>query len=773
VTPTVAEAVHRALARDTMLTLAHDAEEAMTIVSNRDREAIVSESALFELAVERYLVQADAGRQPESGADQNWSFRSAGNAHAATILRFCDFMGIPLGPGLDVEGRYETALAELRPAAGRPALDRFAEVNITYRLVRSLRLANRVDDALRLSSPLDPDFFYASGAEPRSGDMHFETGAALLAKGQPRQVFTALGELEQTYWVATKASSFSTRHRYAFILGLADQALGRTDAAIERLEWALEHLAERRIPDTRHDVYELSLKLAFAELLAATGRQTDRAASVAAAALDIAEQIRGRWGVIARARTPLSVAFRRVYGDAALLAAALPGAAAARLGLRVCLSAKQTGFASHMRAGDLLLAGPLRGLVTDVLAAEGVDPQDLSTDVDALREQRARQDRKLDMLRRRIEKAITPMLADTILPTPPDMNDLLAAIGPRYALDYAGLPDTLAKRTNWFHTLTEPTGTVHFEQFHPGEHFGAYFEERDGQAPWMDRLAHAGRDNHPDWYGLAQEVLPGRLLDLLRHTGDDEPIELVVSAHQVLSMLPWVALEIDGTGTQLLRRAVLTQTPVLTCLCGKEPPTVTGPALVRLVAPAEGGVRIERESWTWRLPLTDGLAALSRCTLDDLPPHAVAHPTVSSALADADADWELVHIATHGYGTGFDQYLNIPEETATGGRLSAAQALALRWPSSTVMASCKVGRLVNVADAEPLSFVTAVLTAGSRCVVAPIDTVLDISAGRMAAHLVERVRRSPVRLEYALREAQIEYAVDRVASWALFNAYVT
>jgi hypothetical protein len=88
------------------------------------------------------------------------------------------------------------------------------------------------------------------------------------------------------------------------------------------------------------------------------------------------------------------------------------------------------------------------------------------------------------------------------------------------------------------------------------------------------------------------------------------------------------------------------------------------------------------------------------------------------------------------------------------------------------MASCQIGRLVNVEDAEPLSFVTAVLTGGGRCVVAAIDDVPDLPAGRMAAHLVELVRVGGVRMDHALRRAQLRRMRDHVAEWALFNAYV-
>ncbi|MER5456084.1 CHAT domain-containing protein [Micromonospora sp. NPDC002389] len=748
----------------------------MTIVRDRDRTAVVvsDEYALFRLAVHRYLLQADGDRNPaESRVDQDWSFRSMGMVQAASILRFCAFMGVRLDCGRDVEDLYRAALAELRPCGdAHPARDRLAEVTATHRLVRSLRTAGKLDEALRLSTRLGPDFFYASGAEPRFADLQFEIGACLLEMGRPAQVFSALGELEKTYWETSAARSYSTRHRHDFILALAEQGRAEQGAAIDRMEAALGHLTTHRISDTRHDVYELSLTLTYAEMLADSEAHHHRAIELAELALGIAERIRGRWGVIARARTPLSRAFRRVYGDVALLTARLPGASAARLGLRVCLSAKQTGFAGHLRAGELLLAPRLRGLMAEVLAVEQAESSDLVGDDEALRDNRRKQERMLAELHERILKRVNPMLADMILPTPTDVSDLLRVVGDRHALDFAGLPDTLGGGTNWFRTLTTPDGHVQFERFRPGPHFADYFHGLDGRRAWVDRLDEAREHHRPDWHALALEILPAELIRRLRDTAStDEPIELLVSAHQELSLLPWAALEIDSGGTLLLHHAVITQTPVLTCLSRPHPPFVSGPALVRLVA--EGAVWIDRERGAWGLPATGGSVPLSRCPLQGEAPRTMARSRLSAELINPEEQWRFIHVAAHGGGTGLDQHLRLPEETATAGSLTAAYALALRWPESALMASCHIGRLVNVEDAEPLGFVMAVLTGGSQCVVAAIDRVPNLPAGRMAGHLVRLVRGGSVRLDHALRRAQLKLArTEHVVSWALFNTYV-
>jgi hypothetical protein len=57
------------------------------------------------------------------------------------------------------------------------------------------------------------------------------------------------------------------------------------------------------------------------------------------------------------------------------------------------------------------------------------------------------------------------------------------------------------------------------------------------------------------------------LLGELAGADPDDPIELLISAHSWLSLVPWPALEIPAPGRpRLIERAVLTQTPVFTYL---------------------------------------------------------------------------------------------------------------------------------------------------------------------------------------------------------------
>ena len=101
------------------------------------------------------------------------------------------------------------------------------------------------------------------------------------------------------------------------------------------------------------------------------------------------------------------------------------------------------------------------------------------------------------------------------------------------------------------------------------------------------------------------------------------------------------------------------------------------------------------------------------------------------------------------------------------------RALTLRWPQSLLIASCQIGRLVNIEHAEPLNFVTAVLVGGAEQVVACIDNVDDFSAGLIATEIVERTRAGGTRLEVALREAQLDLLDGKWTdmAWILFAAY--
>jgi hypothetical protein len=357
------------------------------------------------------------------------------------------------------------------------------------------------------------------------------------------------------------------------------------------------------------------------------------------------------------------------------------------------------------------------------------------------------------------------MLAAIVLPPPVDVTQLFDVLGTRHALDYVGLPDTLTDRTNWFRTLILPDRTVEFECFDVGEHFAEFFHGSGTTDAWLGRLREASGPSGPDWRGLAVELLPPSLLSQLRAGSDTEPIELLISAHLSLSMLPWAALKVDDAGTRLVTRAVITQTPVLTCLADRDLPAVTGPALVHLVPDPE--LEVEFECRAWELAVFRDRATLAAGTVGTPVATPEIGESLEATLTPRPTGWRFLHVAAHGDGLGLAQYLDVPPRP-----LLAGHALWLSWPESVLMASCHVGRLVNIAETEPLSLVMALLTGGSRCVVAAMDEIADISTGRLAADLVAQVRANPTRLDVALRKAQLDLVTRQEYLWALFSAYV-
>ena len=783
------EDVRRVLARDDLLTMAADADQAVGIV--RQREALArrtkDEKSLFSVALEHYLTAArDDGKQ--------WALRAQAWKHAGVIVQFGDLVGIPaeLPANLHYSAAELHALSLSQLADGQAAGPRDLALHAfhRYRAARDLRMAGRIDDALRLSS-VDRDSLNGSGAEPHMAHLMYETGAAYLTAGQPGDAADCLREMD-SYFTGPRAAGFPTRYRFDLIRALAQWDNGDLGAG-EGLRTALRRVgrAPAAIDDDRpqpaRGIERLSVTLARAEFLAALGRtDSDRAEAVRLGlrALRIADDVRGRWQIIARSRAPLAVVFQRVYGDIALLAARLTGAGAAELGFRVALSAKQTGFAARMRTGRRLLSPKVRNIIEAIVAAEA-GPRGLETGSGS--------DKKLDRLRFELAEAVSPMLADTVLPPPADLSKLIRVIGNRYALDYLELTDSLAGTPSLFRTLMRPGGRMSFERFEPSPYYSRFFahaRRRQNLAALLNRAlpAPARRDrdfvggaltdeDHRvvgdagafDWADLAEQILPGELRTDLSTAG--QPVPLVISAHSWLSLVPWPALTVtgaDGRPARLVERAIVTQTPAFTCLHHRRPPPVTGAALIRLVGMNEDGVDVSAERGAWGLDAVPDGQPLSSAPVASGEIPAWLSGSLSEALETADG-WGFVHIAAHGNGEGLTQRLQIPGEP-----LSFGQALTLRWPGSVLMASCHVGRVLNVAEAEPLNLVMGLLSGGARCVVAGITSIDDWGTGKAASEIVRAIRGNVVSLDIALRAAQLaavrEAAPER--EWALLGAYL-
>jgi CHAT domain len=760
-------AVRKALARDDLLMLAREAEGAVGIVLGHKgarTQEFDNEAALFSEALRR---QRETAGNTETAAIRLRALTAAG-----IIVRFCQLVDIPIAAeGEDVHaGQFHNEALELlrdaREVRGGEELDRdlYHGITIQHPAIRDLRLSGRYETAIELARR-DEKEFAGSGADQGLAAYQFELAAALLLDGQAAQVRPALIESEQGYW-STEAGAFTSRHRFDEALALGAWAEGDLGEASARLRRARQHLHETGHHEERWDIEDLLVALTQADLLAASDDRSPAAVSGAAdrirEALDITERIRERWKVISRSRSPLSVAFRRIYGDIALAASAFTGQRIALLGLRAALSAKQTGFALRMRTGRAALTdgSQVRNLVNLVVAAE--------TDTAVSSAVTGTVDATLTGYRRSLQRAVSPMLADTVLPAPSDPAHVTGLVDDRYALDYVNLPDTSTgwtKRTNWFRTMIEPGGAVTFDQLSIGTELATFI--RQAEHPDVELPLVLGG---LDWQALAADLLPPVLRDRLLEVAETAPAKLIISAHSELSLMPWAALKLDQH-TRLINGAIIAQTPVLTCLAESRPPSVAGPALVELASadPSHGlpGINVELEQLAWQLvDRQDGQVPLSECAVSLEPVPVQVPGPLATALAKHAGRWHLLHIASHGEGSGLDQTLYLREE-----QVSAGRALTLRWPESVLMASCHVGRLVNVADGEPLNLVMALLAGGSHCVVAGIDTVPDELTSGIAADMVKLCQKREIGLDAALREAQLRKTRYPERMWALISAY--
>ncbi len=778
------DAVRRALARDDLIMMATDADKAVGIVHQQEALArrTEDEKSLFSVALEHYLRVAEH----ENNADQP-AIRAQAWKHAGVIVRFGEMVEIPAtmpaGTDRTTEELHEKSLRALEEDEpdGIPA-DLALHAFHRYRAARDFRLQDRIDAALKLAMVTD-DALNGSGAEPHMAHLMYEVGAAYIGQGQAWQAEKALRE-KNGYFTGTRATGYPTRYRFDFVRALAAWESGE-DQAGERLRTALQRA--RQAKETRDAGHEeqpkpdgglalLSVVLTTAEYLSVHGRTEQdhqHAVDLGREALRLADDVRGRWRVIARSRAPLAVVFQRIYGDIALLAAELGGDEAARLGLRVALSAKQTGFAARMRTGHTLMSPEVARIIKDIIDVEAGPRTTLIGHAT---------DQKLARLRFELEEAVSPMLADTVIPPPTELETLTDVIGHRYALDFLQLRDSL-DTPYLFRSLIRPERRFSFERFAPPGEYARFFTDagKDGNLanmldqalalpsdPARDLVPATSRDSSArdlagwfDWGTLAEEVLPEAARADLAAAQPARPIELVISAHSWLSLVPWPALRIGEC--RLVERAIVTQTPALTCLHHRRPPRVNGRALVRLVGDEGngGGLDVSAERAAWGLPAGNASVAYSACEVgSDQPPQPL------SRLDDALARWGFVHFAAHGAGRGLTQNLEFPEEA-----LSFRHALTLRWPGSVLMASCHVGLVQNVTEAEPLNLVMGLLSGGARCVVAGIAAVGDRGTGEAAGRIVRAIRKQPQSLDVALRNAQLAAIDQPEKQWALLAAY--
>lgn len=786
--PNVTAGIRRVIKRDDQLQLAFEAEAALEIartLSDKQLRA-VDGSELFQLAFDLHLT---AARE----RDQTRYTRAQSLSYAGKILEFCDQTDYPLQRhGHTPDSLFTEALADATSADRRRQLRRepTRAVLIGQLAARSLRLAGNADAARALVAKPE-GYFFATGAERMRARYEQELIVGLIQDGQANQVRHALTESED-FWQQGRAVRFADRHRYRYAIAIADWEVGRLAEAKHELYRSLAELDEgaKGAIDDWPELCRLSLTLALAEMhleLAsrpADGRAdsptADRAKSIQwlDQARGLTQQMRARWRVIIRSRSPLSTVIQRVWGDMARVTAELGGEDANRLGARIVLAAKQSGFASLMRAERSLLitdgregAGGNDRPRTKVVGIVGIIDEISEREAQRIDYQlgaRVRTQEDVAEELRHLRKQLTPVLADFVLPRPVDLDQISRNLGDHVALDFVGLQDTLSERLDrpsWYRTLFIPGSGVEFGRMLPGAAFDAFFHDADA---WVTRLDEGGAIPSEVWAGLGKELLPDALWQRLNQPDPAPPIRLVISGHGRLSHFPWAALQVDGA--RLLHKAIIAQALDLTGLTGDPVAEITGPALVRLVAKpiaSFGALDVGAECAAWGVsgPGSGSSPPMYRVEqIGEVPTELEENFT---AALDAK-NYRFLHVAAHGTGDGLAQRVYLPKP------LSAGAALGLRWPPAVLMACCRLGRVNNRPDTEPFGFVICLLSAKARGVVAGVGEIDDRGTGTIASSMVMQAHAGSVPIDEALRTAQLDLLKHQrpLNEWALLTTYV-
>jgi hypothetical protein len=316
--------------------------------------------------------------------------------------------------------------------------------------------------------------------------------------------------------------------------------------------------------------------------------------------------------------------------------------------------------------------------------------------------------------------------------------------------------------------LFTPDGAVEFGRMLPDAAFDTSFH---GSNNWRTILAEDTALHRAVWASLGAELLPDALRQRLSQTEPARPIRLVVCGHGLLNNLPWAALQVGGV--RLVQKAIIAQALDLTGFTGDPVAEITGPALVRLVAePITGttfaALDVGAECKAWGVSRPGSGSSTSTYAVQRIGRDHTKLTQDFTAGLSGKHDYRFLHVAAHGSGDGLAQRVYLPE------RLSAGAALGLHWPPAVLMACCRLGRIDNRPDAEPFGFVICLLSAKARSVVAGVDEIDDIGAGAIASSMVTQARERPVRIDEALRTAQLDFLTrDRpLNEWALLTTYV-
>ena len=389
-------------------------------------------------------------------------------------------------------------------------------------------------------------------------------------------------------------------------------------------------------------------------------------------------------------------------------------------------SAQRGGVTEAGLAGAILIESLRRSAVAEGLREEGLlrDPGTL-----ALTEQISKGEREganVDRLRAELAAQVSSRFARAYLPTPVTHSHLLSLARVHgCVLMFYLPPDAISGWRAWI----TASGQTHVEPVVLDADSSAMLEQARGQNRFFGVLTDSPIfEESATWAKLGAALIPQGIAALSAKASRESPMRLLIVTDGVLSLVPWAALEVNGR--PLVERAVLQLAPALELAGERDAPAPARSASI--VAHVGSGDELDTvaQSTTVRPTSTqqEFLAALS-------------DPAVGGA-----------YVGAHGSERGLAQHVRFSDGTT----LSAASALAHRWPRWTVLASCLVGQVSQTAGSEPLGLAVSCILGGADTVIASVIEITDAGASELCPAIAFALGdgRDPA---VSLREAQLAY----------------
>lgn len=331
---------------------------------------------------------------------------------------------------------------------------------------------------------------------------------------------------------------------------------------------------------------------------------------------------------------------------------------------------------------------------------------------------------ELDRLHSMLREQISARFADAYLPRRASADRLreVARSTRHHVLSFYVPPSGLPGWRVWI----RPSGEIEVDRVGPdaseeGDLLAAL--ATDGALP-PECLHEPLLESAGAWERLAGQLIPKGLREHLSAVPPERPEPVLVVPDGVLALVPWAALHVGGR--PLVEMATVQTAPAQE-LVGVA--TAASPS-ERVIAHLSGD---DGELDPLRVRSAVQVVGDREKFLEGL----------RSQLFDG------AYMASHGDRTGLRQRI----EFADGSTLSAATALAIRWPSWAVFGSCLVGRVEQAAGHEPFGLAISCMLRGADTVAASVVELTDEGAtacGELAAGLAGGGAPAQV-----LREAQL------------------